>query len=432
MSRLPSAILVLLLFLPTLAGCAPKPQAAAGPPGANAPPPTVDVIKLVGETVDIYRDVPAQTYARDKVDVRGRVDGYIEKWLFRPGQTVKAGQALYILDLRPYQAKLAEAKGELNEAKANVSFAEQQVSLAEAQANLANAQSAVIKARQDYGRIKELVEEGAVSKQDFDTATANLTSAQATVKARAAAVQQAKVTTSTQIDSAHAKVQAQKAEVDSAALNVRYSTITAPISGVIGESQIPVGGLVTATSPTPLTTIVPLDPLWVRFKVTESQYLNYKRNHKGAAPVLEMFLADGTKFPHAGKVANTLNEVDKRTGTLEVQAEFPNPEKSVLPGQFARVKYVREHLADTITVPVKAVQQTQSLTSVLVTNSKNEVESRVVKLGQRVGEKFIVLSGLKAGEYIIVEGQMAVRPGMKVNPVVKSESQTASQPPEVR
>ncbi|MBC7999677.1 MAG: efflux RND transporter periplasmic adaptor subunit [Leptolyngbya sp.] len=145
-----------------------------------------------------------------------------------------------------------------------------------------------------------------------------------------------------------------------------------------------------------------------------------------------MYLADGSKFPHAGKVSNTLNEVDKRTGTLEVQAQFPNPEKSVLPGQFARVKYIREHLADAITIPVKAVQQTQSLTSVLVTNSKNEVESRVVKLGQRVGEKFIVLSGLKTGENIIVEGQMAVRPGMKVNPVVKSEAQTASQPTQVR
>lgn len=428
MKRLLTAFLTLILLLPSISGCSLAPKTAEKP---APPPPTVEVVTMAGELVDVYRDVPAQTYARDKVDVRGRVDGYIEERLFQPGQQVKAGQPLYKLDLRPFRAQLAASKGKLREAQADVTFAEQQVSLSEAQANLASANASLLKAKQDYVRYKELVEEGAVSKQDFDTATANLTTAQAQVKARTAAVQQAKVTTNTQIDSARAKAETQAAEVESAALNVRYSTITAPIGGIVGDSQIPVGGLVSASSTTALTTIVPLDPLWVRFKVTESQYLNYKRNHKGDSPVLEMFLADGSKFPYPGKVANTLNEVDRRTGTLEVQAKFPNPEKTVLPGQFARVKYVREHLANTITVPLKAVQQTQSQTSVFVVGANNIVESRVVKLGQRVGEKFIVESGLQIGERVVTEGQLAVRAGIKVNPVNSNESRTASNPREV-
>ncbi len=429
MNRLLAAILI-SCFSPILIGACSSTQQKSAEQSAP-PPPVVQVIKLTPEALDIYRDVPAQTYARNKVDVRGRVDGYIEKWLFKPGQQVKAGQTLYVLDTRPYRAELAGAQGKLREAEADLHFAKQQVSLAEAQANLASANATLLKAKQDYSRTKELVAEGAVSRQDFDTATANLTSAQATVKARTASVQQADVTTATQIDSAGAKVEQQKAAVSTASLNVRYATIIAPIAGVIGESQIPVGGLVTANSTTPLTTIVPLDPLFVRFKVTESQYLIYKRTHKGSAPILEMYMADGSKFPHKGKVDNTLNEVDRRTGTLEVQAEFPNPERSVLPGQYARVRYIREHLAGALTVPVKAVQQTQSLSSVLVVGADNKAESRVVKFGPRVGEQFVVESGLKAGETIIVEGQMAVRPGMLVIPVA-SQSRTAATPQEIR
>lgn len=415
----------------SLASCSEKTE-TAGKTAAEPPPARVDVIRVTGEPVAIYRDVPAQTYARDKVDVRGRVDGYIEKWLFKPGQTVKEGQPLYVLDLRPYQAQLSEAKGKLEEVRAQADFAKQQVSLQEAQANLAKARSALLKATQDYQRYKNLVEEGAVSRQDFDTATANLTSAQATERALAAAVQQAKVSTKTQIESSQAKVEAQKAIVEQARLNVRYSTIKAPISGLIGESKIPVGGLVSATSTSPLTTIVPLDPIWVRFKVTEAQYLNYKSKHRGAPPPLEMYLADGTKFPYTGKVSNTLNEVDQRTGTLEIQAQFPNPNKAVLPGQFARVRYVRENLPNALTVPVKAVQQTQSQTSVFVVDDENKAESRVVKLGPRVGEKFVVEEGLKEGEKLVVEGLMAIRPGSKVIPNVLGPSATASKPQGIR
>lgn len=403
-----------------VSSCTSKPEEAKSP-AASAPPPSVDVVEIKGQTVDIYRDVPAQTFARNKVDVRGRVDGYIEKWLFRPGQNVTKGQALYVLDRRPYIAQLAEAKGKYKQTLADAQYAQQQVSLAEAKANLASAQSTLLKTKQDFGRAKELVDQGAISRSEYDAAVANMATAQANVKARTAAVQQAQVTTETQIDSANAKVAAAKAEVESADLNVRYSTITAPVSGLIGDSNIPVGGLVSATSQQPLTTIVPLDPLWVRFKVSESQYLNYRRTHKGAPPSLDMYLADGSKFPHPGTVSNTLNEIDRRTGTLEIQASFPNPEKTVLPGQFARVRYVRDHLTNAITVPIKAVQQTQNLTTVFIVSPDNKAQSRVIKLGPRVGEVFVVEDGLQLHDRVIVEGLLAVRPGMLVNPNIQAQ-----------
>ncbi len=394
----------------------PQTQATDAQKGAAQAVPRVDVVMARGEEVKVYREVPAQTYARSQVDVRGRVDGYIEQWLFKPGQTVKAGQVLYMLDARPFRAQLAEAEGKLQEAQADLAFAENQVSLLEAQANLANATAARVKASKDYKRYKELVEEGAISRQDFDTATANLATADATVKARKAAVEQAQVSTKTQVQSAKAKVAAQKAIVDRARLNVVYSSIKAPISGLIGDSKVPVGGLVTANSETALTTIVPLDPIWVRFKVTEAQYLQYKKNHTGGPPPLQLYLADGSHFPYTGKVSNALNEIDRKTGTLEIQASFPNPQHSVLPGQFGRVKYVRDNRPNAITVPIKAVQQTQNLTSVFVVNAKNVVESRAVTLGSRVGEKFVVEEGISSGERIIVEGQLSVRPGMTVQP----------------
>ena len=404
-----------LFAIATLTACSEQHGASAPDPKAARPAPVVEVMTITPQEVTIYKDLPAQTYARNKVEVRGRVDGYIDKWLFKPGDMVKQGQPLYVLDRRPFISKLNEAKGKLKDAEANAQFAQQQVSLIEAQANLASANATLVKAKQDHARSRELVAQGAVSRQDFDQAIANYDSAVANVKAREAAVQQAKVSTNTQIDSAQAKVDTQKAEVQSADLNVQYSTIVAPISGLAGESQIPVGGLVSATSTTPLTTIIPLDPLWVRFKVSEAQYLYYKKRNM-APPMLEMFLADGTRFPHLGKVSNALNEVDNRTGTLEVQASFPNPEKTLLPGQFARIKYIHEKRPDAILVPVKAVQQTQNFTSVLVVDAKDEVASHVVKLGDKVNEFFVVESGLAPGERVIVEGMIGARPGIKVQP----------------
>ena len=244
---------------------------------------------------------PAQTYARNMVDVRGRVEGYIEKWLFRPGQEVTAGQPLYILDLRPFEAQVQQAQGTLKQTEADLDFAQRQVSLRQAEANLAASQSNLVKAQQDYERFKPLVEQDAAAKQDLDAAVAALRSAEASVRANQANVEQTRLTTETQVESTQGKVQSQRGALATAKLNVQYGTIIAPISGLIGDTLVPVGGLVNPNAAQPLTTIVPLDPIWVRFKVSEAQYLDFVGKKGGPAkqgPALQLILADNSAFPH--------------------------------------------------------------------------------------------------------------------------------------
>ncbi|MBS1855941.1 MAG: efflux RND transporter periplasmic adaptor subunit [Acidobacteria bacterium] len=415
MNRLAGAGTVSLLTLAAgLAGCAGSAQQKVS---AQAPPPMVEVTQVNPTEADVYTEYPAQTYARDMVEVRGRVEGYIEKWLFRPGQEVRAGQPLYILDLRPFQAQVDQAQGNVRQAEADAAFAKRQVALLQAQANLAAAEANLVKAQQDYERLKPLVEQDAAARQDLDAATAALRSAEASVRSNKANVEQTRLSTETQIQSTEGKLTAQRAALETATLNLHYATIQAPISGLIGDTLVPVGGLVTPTASQPLTTIVPLDPIWVRFKVSESQYLALKSLMGTQSPVLHLTLADNSEFPQAGRITNALNQVDPRTGTLELQAEFSNPSHKLLPGQFARVRYVTERRANALLVPQRAVQQNQSIQMVYVVSADNKVEARPVSTGPRVGEAWIVEQGLQAGDRVIVEGLLTVRPGAPVTPV---------------
>lgn len=406
-----------LAVLSFTVGCTSQAQQTSA--GQSPPPPVVEITTVAAQDTPIFSEFPAQTYARDLVEVRARVDGYIEKWLFKPGQQIKAGQPLYVLDLRPYRAQFEQAQGSVRQAEADLVFAKKQVSLLEAEANLEAARANLVRARQDYERLKPLVEQDAAAKQDLDAATAALRAAESAVRAREATVEQARLTTQTQVQSAEGRLQQQRGALTTASLNVEYGTVRAPVAGRIGDTLAPVGGLVTANSAQPLTTIAPLNPLWVRFKVSETQYLDYerlKRGAKGTGVPLELFLADGTKFPHPGEIENTLNQVDPRTGTLEVQARFPNPENSVLPGQFGRVRFQTNSREDVILVPQRAVQQNQSMQMVYALTAQNKVEARPVKTGERVGNDWIVEQGLRPGDRVIVEGLLSVRPGATVRP----------------
>ena len=332
-----STALVAIVSLPwiLISGCGSEARSQNAAP----PPPTVLVTTAHSGDVPIFSEYPAQTYARNTVDVRARVDGYIEKWLFRPGQEVQAGDTLYVLDMRPYEAALDQAKGNLAQSEADLDFAQKQVALLQAEANLAVAQANLVKAQQDVDRLTPLVKADAASKQDLDAAVAALGAGQATVNANQANVDQARLSTRTQIASTQGKVEALRGAVRTAQLNLEYATIRAPISGLIGDTQVPVGGLVNAASPQPLTTIVPLDPIWVRFKVTETEYLDFKKRGNLTRSVLTLVLADGSEFPHKGRVENTVNQVDPKTGTLELQARFSNPQHVLLPGQFGKVRF---------------------------------------------------------------------------------------------
>jgi membrane fusion protein (multidrug efflux system) len=399
-----------------IVGCQSVAQNAQNKSAGAPPPPPVLVTEVTAADVPVYTEYPAQTYARNTVDVRGRVEGYIEKWLFRPGQEVRAGDALYVLDTRPSEAAVEQAKGNLAQSEADLEFARKQVALQQAEANLAVTEANLLKAQQDYDRLAPLVKEDAAAKQELDSAVAALHSAEANLKSSQANVEQTRLSTRTQIDSTQGKVEALRGALRTNTLNLEYGTIRAPISGLIGDTLVPVGGLVTPTSQQPLTTIVPLDPIWIRFKVTEPQYLAFKKRGNLTQSSLTLVLADNSEFPPKGRVENTVNQVDAKTGTLELQASFPNPQHTLLPGQFGKVRLETELRKNVILVPQRAIQQLQNLQTVYTVGPGNKVELRPVVTAERVGESWIVTQGLKPGDRVIVEGTLRVRPGMVVNP----------------
>jgi membrane fusion protein (multidrug efflux system) len=355
-----------------------KAATKAAPP----PPPEVSVIQVEGEDVATYREYPARTYARDLVEVRGRVDGYVDHRTFDIGSDVRAGQVLYVLDLRPYEAEVERARG----------------ALAQAAADITQAEATLLKARQDVDRLEPLVKEEAAPKQDLDNALAARQAGEASVAAR------------------KATVEASRAILRTAELNLEYATIRAPISGRVGDSLLQVGGLVTKTSAQPLTTIVPLDPVWVRFQVSEAELPLFQGARSASVPV-ELVLSDGTVHPHRGRIENMLNSVNTKTGTMEVQAMFRNPDHAVLPGQFGRVRVRTAERLHALLVPQKAVQELQGQQSVLTLGPGNIVQARGVVTGDRVDERWIVEQGLTPGERVIVEGLQKVRPGARVSPL---------------
>ena len=369
------------------------------------------------EDVPIFNEYAAQTFSRDMVDIRGRVDGYIEKRLFKVGADVRNGQPLYILDRRPYEADVQKAKGDLQQALANLEFARKQVAVTQAEADLAQAEANSLKARNDVNRLQPLVKQEAAPTQDLDNANASSKANQAAENAKKASLDQARLQAKTQIDSTLAQVEAQRALLRTAELNLEYATIKSPVSGRVGDTLVPVGGLVSKTATQPLTTVVPLDPIWIRFKVSEGEYLGtQKRSGTEVSRLpLELLLADGSTYAAPGRIQNTVNQVDPKTGTLELQATFPNPRHTLLPGQFGRVRLRVDKRDNVIVIPQRAIQELQGLQSVFAVVD-NKAVVRSVVMGDRVGQNQIVEQGLKPGDQIIVEGAMKVRPGAPVAP----------------
>src|SRR6202167_2056913 len=230
---------VLLLAIGACAITSGCESAAQNQHPAAPPPPLVVVTQVEASDVPVMSEYPGQTYARNTVDVRGRVDGYIDKWLFHPGQEVHAGDALYVLDLRPYQAALEQAKGNLAQSEADLEFARKQVAVAQAEANLAVAKANRLKAQQDLDRIEPLVKDDAAAKQELDAAVAAVDAGKATLNATQANLDQTRLSTRTQIASAEGKVEALRGALRTAELNLEYATIRAPISGLIGDTIVP-------------------------------------------------------------------------------------------------------------------------------------------------------------------------------------------------
>jgi membrane fusion protein (multidrug efflux system) len=381
-SRSTSAALALATALLALAAC----KKEAAPVAAL---PEVSVAPVIQRDVAIGAELTGTMRGYEDVEIRARVEGYLRSVDYQEGSEVKKGQLLFTIDDLPYRAKLAETKGDL-----------------------ARAQAAYSKADLDVKRFRPLAEQRAISQAELDNAEAAL---------RAATAQ----------------VEAARANAEKASLDLGYTRLTAPLDGISGKAERKVGDLVGKGEPTLLTTISSVDPIRVSVQIPEALYL--ARAGRAAAaggqgeapaagqPGAELVLGDGKTYPHRGKVVLVDRAVDPTTGTLRVDLAFPNPQKVLRPGLYAKVKYEAEVRPGALLVPQRAVQELQGQYTVVVVNAEGKAESRKVKPGARTGSLWVLEEGVKAGENVIVEGVQKVRDGVAVKAtVVPAEPEAAA------
>ncbi|WP_020527636.1 efflux RND transporter periplasmic adaptor subunit [Flexithrix dorotheae] len=349
----------------------------------EAPIIDIPVVQVAEENIPYYVEMIGQTFGYYDIQIRARVEGFLESRHFQEGSRVKKNQLLYTIDAQPFQAKVAE----------------QESRLAQAQTNL-------VKTDADLKRIRPLAEKNAVSKSDLDAAVAKFEASQAEVEAAKAGVRLAKI-------------------------EMGYTRIYSPINGIIGMTKAKEGDFVgREPNPVVLNTVSRVDTIQVRFSITEAQYLGFSRYErvqrnleytekgKETEENLELILADNSVHEFKGHLDFADRQVNPETGTMMLQASFPNPEKIVRPGQYARIKaLVTEYKG--ILIPQRCITELQGLYSVTVVNAENIIESRQVEIGEKIGNMWEIRKGLKAGEKIVLEGLQKVRPGMKINPMVQ-------------
>lgn len=362
-SLIPFALIAVALLL-AAAGCKKEEAAPVVQP--------VKVTKVIQQTVPIYFEAIGQTRGSVEVEVRARVNGIIESINFEEGKPVKKGQVLCTIDPQPYAAALATAKGKYTQAQADYE-----------------------KAKADVTRYKPLVEKNAISREEYETA----------VSMEAAAA---------------AQVEAARGAMKTAELDVSYCKVTAPEGGLIGKTEMKAGNLVSQDRNL-IASISQINPIHVRINVSEKDYLVFARK-KAATPReqqkprddIEMVLGDGFLYPQRGKTVFIDRGVDPTTGTIMLEVAFPNPDSLVRPGQYARLRSAVETKENAILVPQKAVQELQATYSVFVVGQDNKVASKKVDVGAKVGNLWVINSGVTPGERVVVEGAQKIRDGMTV------------------
>jgi RND family efflux transporter MFP subunit len=427
-------LLVGLALLGASAGCERGSKAKAAAP----PTPLVDVVvaKVEQRSVSIARDFTARTEAVPTVEVRARISGVLEQVLFQEGTEVKQGQTLFVIQQEEYKAALETARAQLAKAHADLTRARDISVIDRARAQLAQRQADLEKARADVARYRPLVEARAIPQQDLDTSISAEKVAAAAVDAAAAALKDAGLAQRTQIQLSEAAVESGKAAVIQADLNLGYTTIRSPITGIVGKVMVDRGNLVGKGEPTVLTTVSSVNPIYVDFSVAEADYLRLaprirldpEGRPRGERTPLDLFLTDDRPLPQKGHVVFVDRAVDAKTGTIAVRAEFPNPDRVIRPGQFARVRGVVEHRPEAVLVPQIAVQEQQGQKVVLVVESGDKVAMRPVTVEERIGEFYLVKSGVKPAERVIVEGVQKVRPGMQVKAVARTSEPPSESP----
>jgi RND family efflux transporter MFP subunit len=377
----PIALVLAIGAALTLTGCGSN---AAAQAAAAAPPPQVNVAQVISREVTEFDEFTGRFEAVERVEIRPRVSGYIASVNFAEGSEVHKGDVLFVIDPRPYQADYNHAKAQLDQAR-----------------------SQSVLAKSERERAAKLLQAHAISQEEFDTRVAGLEQANATVEAAQAAL-------------------------DTAALNLTFTRVTAPIAGRISRALVTQGNLV-SPGQTLLTTLVSLDPIYVRFDGDEQAYLKYtkiarenaKTNaaHGGntskageAGAEVMVGLADEPGYPHQGVMVFVDNELDPTTGTIRGRARLVNHDRVFTPGLFARVKLMGSNQYNALLINDSAVGTDQTVRYVLVVGADNKVQYRPVKLGPIIDGLRVVTDGLNAGETIVVNGLQRVRPGASVTP----------------
>ena len=395
--------------------CSNKEAAKGAPP----PPPTVIVEDVGQKTVPIYSEFVGQTRAEETVELRARVEGTLQKVYFREGTAVRKGQLLFTIDKRPFEAALQSARAILAKATSDLAQARQRTDVLEAQAQLADALAVLSKTTQDVNRMKPLAKEKAVTELELDAAVAAEKSAQAQVDAKRANLTNLEASVKYTIERAAAEVSAAKARVTQAELDLSYCSIHSPLNGIIGFLQVDEGNLVGRGDATLLATVSLSNPLLVDFNISEMEFLKLTSpDHVGKKRArdakFDLILSDESIHPNSGIFKVVDRTVDPTTGTMKVEAVFPNPGSYLRPGQFARVRVSVSEVENAILVPQRAVQEQQGAKIVFVVDAENKVQLRTITVGDKSDNYLIVLDGLKAGERVIVEGMQKARPGSEV------------------
>jgi membrane fusion protein (multidrug efflux system) len=348
-----------------LSGCGDGKQAAQPPAG---PPPAVTVVKAFAEDIRPTFRFTGRIEAISKVDLRARVDGFLEKRLFTEGADVKDGELLFAIEKGLYVAAVNEAKAGLEKAEASLKFAEI-----------------------EFNRQTDLVQRQSGAQARLDDATAKLGEARGTILA-------------------------QKAALERAQLNLSYTDIRAPIAGRIGRANVSVGNFVGASSGA-LATIVSQDPIYVGFPVTQREILAYRKERNNPAEVVVYLqLADGNRYPLHGRLNFLDVTVNQGTDTVLVRATFPNPERTLVDGQLVATILEGGQVDTALVVPGQSLQLDQAGAFVLVVDGENKVQIRRVEIGGPRGANMILRKGLEAGERVVTEGIKRIRPGQVVNP----------------
>lgn len=367
--RLWAGCVIASAFLLLLTSCERKTEAAA------PPPPEVQVTPVEQKDVPIYGEWVATLDGYVNADIRPQVTGYLLKQNYREGTVVKKGEALFDIDPRPFQAALEQAQGEQAQAQADVS-----------------------KTTLDVDRDTPLAKQSAIPQAQLDN----------DIQAKAAAI---------------AVLKARKAQVEQARLNLEFTRVRSLVDGIAGIAKGQIGDLVSPT--TVLTTVSKVQPIKAYFSVSEQEYLPFASEISqfaagkvmpGGHKTLELILADGSVYPNKGGLLLADRQVDPKTGTMRIAATFDNPRGVLRPGQFARVRLPTSVAKDALLVPQRAIAETQGAYQVVVVTPDNKASIRPVKVGQRVGNMWIIQEGIEPSAQVIVEGFQKVKEGSPVNP----------------